>query len=346
MTTTQISFPETVSDWTPYILNEKNIEITQKYIEDMLKSYNIIHTVKHLSNFQRAMTHFSYLDRDRSYYKNNKISKYFFGKDIIDPINISKKCISLQTESYERLEFKGDAVIHHILADYLYNRYSTQDEGFMTKLRTKIENSQTLANFTKVIKLDKYILISKHMEKGDSRENNYHILEDAFESFIGALSMETTYETCYKFFEKLIETEIDFGELLHTENNFKDILLQFFHQKKFHDPNYGVLDISYPNQKKMFTIYVKCKKKPSDEGEIVGVGTGSSKKKGEQEAAYQALKYFEVIKASEEDSDCETFSDMSDCDINDLEILDDEEAENKNYKLLSKFDSQCIDNNL
>lgn len=318
-----------------YILNEKNEMITREYIEGLLKRYGIEHKVKNIENYKKAMTHISYLRHDIEYYKTNKMVKYIFGKEM-EEIKDTKNVIGLQERSYERLEFKGDAVIHHILGDYLYERYENEDEGFMTKLRTKIENSNTLASFTKIIGLNKYILISRHMEKSGSREKNLHMLEDVFESFMGALSIEAEYEKCYKFFVRLIEQEIDFASLLHTENNFKDILLQYFHKQKWQDPKYGTYDISGAEHKKIFTIYVKCIKNPTDDGEIVGVGAGTSKKVGEQEAARQALIYYEIIKEEEEEEEesSETISIGSDIsNISEIEIIDDEEAENKNYNL-------------
>jgi len=318
-----------------FILNEKNILITSKYIENMLKKYDINFKVKNIKMFQRAMTHVSYLSRDVSFYKNNKTIKYIFGKEMdkIDESNIKNNVIPLQNYSYERLEFKGDAVLHHILGDYLFKRYETEDEGFMTKLRTKIENSETLAHLAKVIGLDRYVLISRHMENSGTREKNMHMLEDVFESFIGALSIEASYELCHNFFKRLIEEEIDFASLLHTETNFKDVLLQYFHKEKYQDPKYGTCDISGPEHKKIFTVYVKCITTPTDDGKIVGVGSGTSKKIGEQEAAKQALIYFGIIKEQDE-TDTESYDSFSDVDeYDDILIIDDEEAENKNYNL-------------
>ena len=146
-----------------FILNEANILITTEYIEGLLKKYGgINHKVKNLNNFKKAMSHVSYVTKDESHYKT-RTSKTKT-KTILEPIKDPSKAIPLQTQSYERLEFVGDAVIHNILAQYLYNRYEHQDEGFMTKLRTKIENSDTLAMLSSIIGLSKYILLSKYIE--------------------------------------------------------------------------------------------------------------------------------------------------------------------------------------
>lgn len=300
-----------IDDPTPYILNENNILITSEFIEGVLKKYKVKCKIKNIEFFQKAMVHPSYLIRDENYYKNNK-SKY----DIyIDPIDDVSKAIPLQKESYERLEFLGDSVIHLILATYFFNRYENQNEGFMTRLRTKIENGETLAQLSKAIGLNRYILLSRYIDKNGGRDNNLHILEDSFEAFMGALYLEIGFDNCKTFLINLMEQEVDFAQILHTETNYKDLLLQFFHQRKWRDPCYGVLDISGSNHHKQFTMYVKCKKTQFDDGEIVGIGVSTSKKNAEQLCARNALIHFGLLKDGDE-SDSETIEEISDEEIN------------------------------
>ena len=124
-----------------YILNEKNIYITKKFINNLLSNYNVSRKIKNLSIFQKALTHESYLQQTIDI-KNNKIDKLvkMIQEKEIQPINDINLAIPLQDCSYERLEFLGDSIIHAVLAEYLFNRYPDKYEGFMTKLRTKIEN--------------------------------------------------------------------------------------------------------------------------------------------------------------------------------------------------------------
>jgi dsRNA-specific ribonuclease len=303
-----------------FILNEANILITADYIQGLLKKYgDINHKVKNLKCFQQACVHSSYIVRDESYYKN-KMSKTKI-KTPIEPIADPSKAIPLQEESYERLEFLGDCVIHLILGRYLYVRYENQDEGFMTKLRTKIENGEVLSNLGYAIGLNKYVLISKYIEINNGRVNNQAIVEDAFEAFMGALMLDAGFDVCDKFMISLMEEEVDFAQLLHEETNFKDILLQYFHKERYEDPTYGLLDISGPDHKRMFTMYVKCRKTPRDDGEIVGFGVGASKKKGEQEAAKAALIHFGEIKEDEESGSEEIEEYKPDSDSEEMEEL-------------------------
>ena len=322
-------------------LNEKNTLITKIFIEELLKRYGIDYTVNNINKFYESTTHLTYTKTSVSFNKNNKISKYLNSKlknDVNDGICINlSTVIDLKKISYERLEFLGDSVIHLILAAYLYERYDICDEGFMTKLRTKIEDSGTLANFSKTIGLNKYVLMSQQMEKINSRDKNLHMLEDVFEAFIGALYCDAGFQVCNKFIIALIEDEIDFTELLCTENNYKDILLRYYHKQKWIDPSYDTLNIIGPDNKKQFVMCVTYKADPDDVGKVVGKGKGRSKKKAEQEAAKNALMFYGVLKKKvdiivnendlSEEVSYETMNDSS------IEIIDDDDNDGINYVL-------------
>ena len=246
------------------------------------------------------MTHVSYMKRDL---KNDRLAKLVKEKNL-EPKPTNLEAIPLQNESYERLEFLGDSVIHLILAEYLYDRYSDEQEGFMTKLRTKIENGQVLSNFSKILGLHNYVLIARNIEQIGGREKNLNILEDAFEAFIGSLFLESTFETCRKLVVTLMETAIDMSSLIHVETNFKDMLLQHYHKMRWPDPEYSNIHTVENNNKKIFQMIVKGFTQNSEgtrEWVTVGEGAGSSKKKGEQEAAKDALVRFGVIRENEDD---------------------------------------------
>ncbi len=337
-----------------YILNEKNKYITREFIEGVLKTHaGIDIKINNIDYFQRAMIHLSYLERNEKFYANNKTKPYQIQSTEIEPIHPEDipSTIPLQEESYERLEFLGDAVLHNILAEYLFNRYDKEDEGFMTKLRTKIENGDTLSILSEKIGLGEYVVISRYVELNGGRQSNKSLLEDAFEAFMGALYLDKGYEICKKFVTELIEKEIDLAQMLHTVTNFKEKLLQYFHLKKWQDPVYGTLDISGPENNKKFTMYVKCKRTAQDEGEIVGIATASSKKDGEQQSAKAALIKFgvynengeeeyeevEEISDEEKESKVEVVSDKN----NNFEVMSDEEIEEisdeSSYKSVNIF---------
>lgn len=322
-----------------YILNEKNKYITTEFIESILQRFGITIKINKLHLFQLAMIHLSYLIRDEKFYSNNKTKPYQIQSNDIEPLDDISKAIPLQKASYERLEFLGDAVLHNILAEYLFNRYDAEDEGFMTKLRTKIENGDTLCILANKIGLNEYVVISRYVEKNGGRETNKSILEDSFEAFVGALYLEAGFDICKKFIVTLIEKEIDLASMLHQETNFKEKLLQYFHLRKYADPVYGTFDVSGPENKKMYTMYVKCKKTPQDEGEVVGIGVSTSKKGGEQMAAKQGLIHFGLYNEDQDDG----YEEVEELSDSDEEYISDEEdtkpSKNNNKKTKEIIDS-------
>lgn len=311
-------------DETLFILNEKNKKIPKTFIKKTVNKYldkeYKIDKINELLFFQRAMVHRSYLVRDPNYEgKKSKIDRDREKDKEIEPIADPNKALSLQEASYERLEFLGDSVIHLIVADYLFHRYENQDEGFMTKLRTRIENKEFLAKLGLLIGLDEYVLISRRMEKHDARTKNPSIMEDCFEAFIGALYKNFGFKLCQNFIVNLLEKEVDFVEFLKTEVNHKDTLLQYYHKQKWNDPQYGMTDYSGPDHKKMFTMYVSDK-----DGKPFAYGIGLSKKKGEQMAAKNALIKYGLIEDENDnnDNDDDVESVDSDLSLSDMEIID------------------------
>lgn len=321
------NLPKNELDTVLYIINPINKFITKEYILNVFKKYydpdiendkskiNVILSDQAMKLFQRCVTHKSYLVRDPEYDDKNK--KLMEGKERgYEPLKINdlKNVVPLQDFCYERLEFMGDSVIHCFLADYLYYRYQNEYEGFMTRLRTKIECGESLAKLCRSIGLHDFVLISRAMELHDTRFNNKSILEDAFEAFIGVVydlfRFEHGFDICYKILKNIIEKHVDIAELLANECNYKDTLLQHFHKMRLPDPTYGLISKTGPDHKKVFKMFVKNRNK------IIGIGEGCSKKKGEQNAAREALINMKVIKDSEESSSGEEFE-VSDDDLSD-----------------------------
>jgi ribonuclease-3 len=111
------------------------------------------------------------------------------------------------------------------------------------------------------------------------------ILEDVFEAFIGALSLETTFEEIKKFIEKLIDSNIDFASLINSDDNYKESLMQYYHDQGFKStPTYELLEEFEENQKRKFKMGAY-----SPDKKLVGVGIGSSKSIGAKYAAKNAL---------------------------------------------------------
>jgi dsRNA-specific ribonuclease len=299
-----------------HILNENNKPITADFINKIFKKYGLNHRVQNLDLFQLAMIHVSYMNRSTVTEKTARMLR-----DVI-PIAQHKKhlAMNLKDKNYGTLEFLGDAKIHDILAEYLWERYDdTEDEGFMTKLRTKIEKSETLSELAKKINLHFYAVVARNIEQSGGRLYNAPLTEDLFESFVGALSREITFEELKKFIVNIIETELNISEMIYINDNYKDQLMQYFHQVKWGEPKY-VEDIDLQRtvkegcqEVKYFTIYVK-----NTQCEILGIGKGNSKIRADQNAAHDALINLEVL--GNEDTSSEYYGELSDNDVSDDEI--------------------------
>jgi ribonuclease III len=265
------------------ILNEKNIYITEDYINGIFKRFNFDHTVKNLENFQMAMVHSSYLEENVSNPKTIKLLK-----DIppIDP-QLKKKCMQLRTKSYERIEFLGDSVIRHAIGKYLFLRYPNEEEGFLTTNRSKMENKFALSSLARKLGLQNYAVISKTIELANGRTTYVTLTEDIFEAFIGALNLEIDENKTIDFVWSIIEKEGDVAETIRTQNNYKDQLMQYFHKMDVvkHDLQYNDTELETDDGRRRFSTVVIDK----NTQKRLGIGSGRSKKTSQQRAAKDAL---------------------------------------------------------
>ena len=260
----------------PYNIN--NVLITEDDIKTLFKKYDLDINVKNIEIYRTALTHKSYIISEYTNYNNTII------QNIKDSMNES--VVDLMIESSERIEFFGDTVVKCVVAKYLYKRYYNESEGFLTKTKTKIENRKTLASFARKLGIDNYIIISKQNEEAGNRDSD-KFLEDAFEAFIGALLFDQGFNFCESYINKLLETEIDYAEILYIDTNFKDKLQRFFHQNGWKHPSFDDINTEIINNKKIFTVAVN----DSNGNEIIRAQE-TSKQKAQQKASMLALLKF------------------------------------------------------
>ncbi|MEX0773565.1 MAG: ribonuclease III [Balneolales bacterium] len=186
------------------------------------------------------------------------------------------------TESYEQFEFLGDAVLDLVVSDIIFERYPTEDEGFMTQLRAKLVNGKTLAGLARKLELASVIEVGKRV-RDQGIEHSEGVLADTFEALVGALYTEKGYASTYTFVSKIYERYTDLDELILSEDNYKSRLLELAQAKKQSIPVYEILSETGPPHQKKFEVIVRVG------GEVKGSGSGKSKKKAEQKAAKTAL---------------------------------------------------------
>jgi ribonuclease-3 len=279
------------------VYNENNFYITKEIIQSILQKGNIHNDVNDLTIWQQAFIHKSYC-KHNDFKKNEK----FFGS--IDSININehKNILPLQDDSNEVLEWLGDGIIQSVAAIYLFKRFKTQREGFLTKIRSKLVKTESLSKLALYLGFDKYLIISKHIEIICNGRKNSRILEDCFEAFIGAMmnvygakNESEGFDICNTFIINIIEQKIDITDLIINDDNFKDQLMRFY-QKKYNGkfPIYEQKTlITTTNENgvvnKKFHMFVR-----DNDNNIIGEGIARSKKEAEQKAAKAALMHFGI----------------------------------------------------
>lgn len=255
----------------PY--NSLNVVMSENDVVNIFNKYNVNVRINDVNNYRKSMVHKSYCTRKNENFENGNL-------------NCPSNCLPLQEESNERLEFLGDAVINLIVGKYLFQRYTDENEGFLTKIRTKLVNGNMLAQLCTYTGLQKFIIISKQIEENNGR-NNKKLLEDVFEAFIGAMIIDLEcYDSIEKWLINLVEENIDFSELVSQNTNFKDMFIKQFQHKYNYLPKFFEVSTRQDIHGKYYTMCIKDKN-----NNIIATGCGYSKKQAENDASKTAIEF-------------------------------------------------------
>ena len=221
--------------------NSENQEITTNDIQNILKRYGIDTKINNVELYKRAFIH-------RSYTKRPALEN---AESNITIVEKPHNCLPLHTKSNERLEFIGDGVLELITKYYLYRRFPKADEGFMTEKKIAIVKNEHIGKLAYEMKLNKWLIISKHAEEKKTR-TNLKKLGCLFEAFIGAIFLDFNkisvedehgwfknvfvcgpgFQMAQIFVESILESHVDWVQLIKTDDNYKNIL-QVKIQKEF-----------------------------------------------------------------------------------------------------------------
>ena len=223
----------------------------QKYTKEELEIIHVIfsrfgYKPKSLLYFKRALTH----------------------KSVSTP----------ETETNERLEFLGDAILDSVVAEFLYIKFPAEDEGYLTKIKSKIVNRKTLGEIGHEMEL------SKIMNYNNSRSIKLETIEgNAFEALIGAIYLDGGYRKVQRSIEDhIFRKYLNLNQLLEEELDFKSKLFIWCQKNKLEIQFEVVSEQNFGHEWK-YMIEVVINKK------AYGRGTGSSKKKAEQVASKETL---------------------------------------------------------
>lgn len=185
--------------------------------------------------------------------------------------------------SNERLEFLGDSILSIIVSEYIYKHYPNMPEGELTRLRSSLVCEKALCGFSRELEIGKYLLLGKGEDKGGGRERD-SILADAFEAVLAAIYLDGGMEVARRHVMNFVLREL---KNTHEDDTFKDyktLLQEIIQRNPEESVTYILTDEKGPDHDKTFTVEVHLN------SNVIGKGSGSSKKRAEQMAAMQALK--------------------------------------------------------
>jgi ribonuclease-3 len=190
-------------------------------------------------------------------------------------------------ESNERLEFLGDSLIGFVVADVMYRRYPDFDEGKLTDLRKIVVNSAALSRVSTKLGLGEYILLGRGEEGGGGRSKT-SILANALEAVFGAVYLDSNSQRAYEVAARLLTDSIEEALTALKQLDSKSQLQELAARLERPMPEYRVTDEG-PDHAKTFFADVFLG------GELLGTGTGRSKKAAEESAAQQACANLQTL---------------------------------------------------
>lgn len=190
----------------------------------------------------------------------------------------------LLTQSYERLEFLGDAVLSFIVSEFLIKNFPSETEGSLTKRRAALVNKEILVLIGKRIKILDYLIMSGI--KKFSESETLKAIEDSTEALLGAIYLDGGMMNCRKFIMRYWKSFLLKKIVLHDDP--KTYLQEWSQKKGFGIPEYVVISKSGGDHAPIFKVQVKVADLPKF------IATGSSKKLAQKDAAKELIKHIRL----------------------------------------------------
>ncbi|MCJ8166515.1 ribonuclease III [Pontibacter sp. E15-1] len=182
-------------------------------------------------------------------------------------------------ETNERLEFLGDAILGSVVAEHLFNKFPYEDEGFLTEIRSRIVNRESLNQIA--VKIGLNLLVKVDTTNHGTRHRSVN--GNALEALVGAIYLDKGYDKTRHFIlSKLLKPHIDLHSLTTTTSNFKSKLIEWAQSQNL-DIRFEIIKRKHQGNTTEFTSEVYIDNK------AIAVGVGLSKKKADQFAAEKGL---------------------------------------------------------
>jgi ribonuclease-3 len=183
----------------------------------------------------------------------------------------------------ESLEFLGDAVLGLVVADLLFRRYPTYNEGQKSKIKAAVVSTQSLGRHAEQLRLGEHLILGRGEEKTGGRFKQA-LLADAYEALIAAIYLDGGLPAAAGFLERELNEAIDAGaQQTVVGQDYKSALQERLQALGRPLPEYRLAGEAGPDHRKLFSVEVVVA------GEVLGAATGRAKKEAEQEAARLAL---------------------------------------------------------
>ena len=206
---------------------------------------------------------------------------YRFKDDILLQTALTHRSHSVNNN--ERLEFLGDAVLDLVISELLYQFYSEQTEGSLSRMRSSLVKGDTLAVLAKELNLGDYLVLGKGENTSGGRER-LSLLSNALEAMIGAIFLDGGYVAAKNVIIKIFDSRIQAMDVKSEHKDHKSILQEKLQGVKQGLPVYSLIR-SVGNHNKTFVVECSIKS-----GEIVTQASGKTLRVAEQKAASKALK--------------------------------------------------------
>ncbi len=190
-----------------------------------------------------------------------------------------------KSQSYERFEYLGDAVLELAVSEFVFHTFPNEPEGVLTSYRSALVKTETLAKISTQLGLGEKLFMSRGEAQTGGRENK-GILADVFEAIVGALYLDQGFPAVITFLQEVLFPE--FATIMQTKSyqDAKSLLQEKVQSLGFPAPVYHLVNAVGPDHSKQFTVEVVIN------GISAGTGAGQSKQQAQQLAAQTALEQF------------------------------------------------------
>ena len=211
-----------------------------------------------------------------------KPKKIYYYKKAFTHRSLNKKDETGNAVNYERMEFLGDAMLSAVIASHLFRKVPGGDEGYLTRMRSKIVSRKHLNELGKDLRL------LEHIQTNIGRDQfGVNIHGNLFEALVGAIYLDRGYRYCEKFiYARVIDPYVDIEQLEGTVISYKGLLIEWCQKEKL-DFNYEIYEDTGKDEMKHFAVKLRI------DDRVVAKARATSKKKAEEKASKRAYYVFQ-----------------------------------------------------